>query len=358
MNSYLDKMNEEFFRPRNLYCVVMTWNPASQSYFQEINLHTAIFVDANTATPSSGMEKVSHKLRTSSGNTFGDFEFPETAPLVFPALDEASTTDGEKEGKVKRGKKFVDEYMDRRAQAKWAGQNPDSKLANTVKASFSSRYADPNNPVSSGNLFSLVTGGRFNPPSLGDMRGGGFRGRGGQRGAVGGLGGLAGLGRGLGGTARGFGGGIGGGANMNPLEQRLAMSAGGPRGRMRAEYGSQYYDPYYEQQLYEQELYEQHYNGQGMSYGRGRNIQYGRCRGMGPGGPGIGSGRGGFSSRDLGASSGGLGGMGPGSTGMARVGGSGSGSEPTDMGMGNVGPLGIGLLLGGAKNLLKKASSS
>jgi hypothetical protein len=49
----------------------------------------------------------------SSGATL--FEWPQIAPLVFPALDELAS---EKQAAVKRSGKFVAEYMDKRARAK------------------------------------------------------------------------------------------------------------------------------------------------------------------------------------------------------------------------------------------------
>jgi hypothetical protein len=79
---------------------------------------------------------------------------------------------------------------------KQAGQNPDSALAklNGPTPKFTSRYADPNNPASSGNLFSLLTGGHFNPPDRRQLAaaqwgGGGVRGIG-LGGGFGGLGGF------------------------------------------------------------------------------------------------------------------------------------------------------------------------
>ncbi|KAF2095827.1 hypothetical protein NA57DRAFT_7372, partial [Rhizodiscina lignyota] len=170
MNTYIDKINEEFFRPRNLYCIVMTWNPDDPSFETGVNLDSAIANDAAAAAaggPTGKYDKFKHSMRVSSCDTFGEFEFPETAPLVFPALDQIAVREGEggkkKDGRLKRGKAFLDDYMDKRAWANWQGQNPDSQLAQTVKPEFHSRYSDPNNPASSGNLISLVSGGHVNP---------------------------------------------------------------------------------------------------------------------------------------------------------------------------------------------------
>jgi hypothetical protein len=102
--------------------------------------------------------------------------FPTTAPLIFPALEGlASSTSTESatiREKMKQKGKFVAEYWDKRARAEYAAKNPDSVLVQGPKAEFTSRYADPAHPASSGNLISLVTGGHINPPSLRELRGG------------------------------------------------------------------------------------------------------------------------------------------------------------------------------------------
>ena len=52
--------------------------------------------------------------------------------------------------------------MDRRANATYNAENPNSSLS-TGTPEFKSRYADPNHPASSGSLISLVTGGKVDP---------------------------------------------------------------------------------------------------------------------------------------------------------------------------------------------------
>jgi hypothetical protein len=107
-------------------------------------------------------------------------------------LEHLATQDDEhalktKEKMLKKGE-FVASYWDRRAQAKYAAQNPGSMLAQGPKPEFRSRYADPNHLASSGNLISLITGGHINPPSRRDMmtqRQAGFGGLGGGFGGLG-----------------------------------------------------------------------------------------------------------------------------------------------------------------------------
>jgi hypothetical protein len=158
-NRFLDQVNESFFEPRGLVALIMTWKPS-----QKNDMFTRAEFDVQSSiAKASNASKPRHKFESSSGAS--SFEWPETAPLVFPALDELTDAkdDGNKANMmstVKRSGKFVGEYMDKRARAKWAGENPDSNMANaTGKEKFSSRYADPNHPASSGDPIALLTGG-------------------------------------------------------------------------------------------------------------------------------------------------------------------------------------------------------
>ncbi|MCJ1298190.1 hypothetical protein MMC08_000979 [Hypocenomyce scalaris] len=123
------------------------------------------------------MEKMKHKmkqLRIASGETHGEAEIPVTrAPLIFPALEavaEVAEKESDQESvgigikaKSKSATKFVNEYYDRRAQARYATANPNSTLTAQmapVAPQFNSRFADPNNAVNT-HLFTLLTGGRY-----------------------------------------------------------------------------------------------------------------------------------------------------------------------------------------------------
>lgn len=160
-NRFLDRVNDSFFAPRGLVALVMTWKPSQKDdMFAQVEFDTM----QSSITKASDGSKSRRLFESSSGAT--SFEWPTTAPLVFPVLDEladAENDDGaqaKKQSAVKRGGKFVGEYMDKRARAKWAGENPDSNMANAAgKEKFSSRYADPNHPASSGDPIALLTGG-------------------------------------------------------------------------------------------------------------------------------------------------------------------------------------------------------
>lgn len=102
---------------------MMTWNPESNEIHTSVDLALAISSSRLNPAESSFEQKIRHNLRASSGDTYGDLEFPETAPLIFPGLDYlAAQTDEDavsKRNNLKKGREFVEDYLDRRAQAKF-----------------------------------------------------------------------------------------------------------------------------------------------------------------------------------------------------------------------------------------------
>ncbi|TFB02641.1 hypothetical protein CCMA1212_005169 [Trichoderma ghanense] len=169
-NTFLNKMNAEFFRPLGLIAVIMTWKPSRAGEVVTQATFDAALEQAtsNASGPGSGAASgFGNKMQASHGTT--DFEWPESAPLVFPTLDKLASTPGgrqmvEDAGKkpngMKRSMNFAIDYMDKRSQARWASEHPESRLAQlNEKPEFHSRYADPNHPASSGSLLALLTGG-------------------------------------------------------------------------------------------------------------------------------------------------------------------------------------------------------
>ncbi|KAF7596539.1 hypothetical protein BBP40_001413 [Aspergillus hancockii] len=67
-NTYFDKINEGFFRPRGLYCLVMTWNPESSSTMTSFDLNSAIATSMEHGGPGV-INKMKHKLKSSHGET-------------------------------------------------------------------------------------------------------------------------------------------------------------------------------------------------------------------------------------------------------------------------------------------------
>ncbi|KAK9319958.1 hypothetical protein V1517DRAFT_356584, partial [Lipomyces orientalis] len=160
-NSFLDKMNNEFFKPRGLFCLIMTYKPDQSAPHEIVDICQT--VRQTLAPASSTAREHLKKFRLSSGKTYGEVELPESAPLIFPALDSLASDNGQEQNKLKRSQKFIADYFDRRSQATYARQNPESSLAVPIDAQFASRYSDPNHPANSGSLIALVTGGKVDP---------------------------------------------------------------------------------------------------------------------------------------------------------------------------------------------------
>jgi len=102
---------------------MLTWNPDSPDL--EVGVNTAAvdsMIASNIKAPEGIAQKTVHKLRPSMGNTAG-VAFMETAPLVFPKLDDLNarsqsrTEDKSTKEKLKSTAGFVGDYFDRRAQA-------------------------------------------------------------------------------------------------------------------------------------------------------------------------------------------------------------------------------------------------
>ncbi|KAK4985095.1 hypothetical protein LTR66_008279 [Elasticomyces elasticus] len=121
-NSFLDHMNDEFFRPRGLYALIVKYKPdaAKALSAERLDLSKTVVKYGESSADPSTREKIKG-LRVASGTTYDDLEMPEAAPLVFSALDAtvASTGEVSSKEKAKSGQKFVAQYLDRRAQANY-----------------------------------------------------------------------------------------------------------------------------------------------------------------------------------------------------------------------------------------------
>ena len=177
-NNVLELLNTEFFQPRGLYALVVTYRPGYRTTVDmNVNQHPAQPTDGNEhSTPSLSQ-------RFASSNSTGNAEF-ETAELIFPEHD-VPEEEGFKNS-MKNFKNFSGEYFDRRGQAEFRNENPESSLNINSRAEYESRYADPND-VTNYDLKALMTGGKMT--GFGTKRGGhadgeehgsGGRGRGGR----------------------------------------------------------------------------------------------------------------------------------------------------------------------------------
>lgn len=170
-NAFLNHLNAEYFAPLGLVAVVLTWKPSDEEgsvvTHAEFN-ETLQRAAGQKEQAKTGKTSKWKSLMQSSHGSVG-FEWPESAPLVFPQLDklaeskesvDAANEAAKKPNGFMRSMAFASEYMDKRGQAKWAAEHPESGLSNLgAKPEFRSRYADPNHPASSGNLLALLTGG-------------------------------------------------------------------------------------------------------------------------------------------------------------------------------------------------------
>ena len=115
-NNFLDDINDKLFAPRGLYAFIMTFKPNESRPIgtTQMNLNEH-YVRYQEPAPSKAKE-VLKGIRVSDGKTYGEFELPECAPLIYPSLEEAAKTE-EGQNRLKKSQKFVADYLDRRAQA-------------------------------------------------------------------------------------------------------------------------------------------------------------------------------------------------------------------------------------------------
>ncbi|KAJ5573484.1 uncharacterized protein N7459_007911 [Penicillium hispanicum] len=220
-NTFLDRANRDFFMPRGLYAMVIAFkdeipgeqggplNAQSQRLGQPLFSRETIDINqpvgrskfditstvAKYNTPNHPeITKAKQRikgLRLASGQTHGEIELPEAAPLVYPDLDEvaARAMEGEAKSesagprdKLKGAGTWVQDYLDRKSQASFVSARFHALISTRVRANkdqelkhqgsslsvpgsarkgFVSRYSDPNHPANNGNLVSVLTGGRM-----------------------------------------------------------------------------------------------------------------------------------------------------------------------------------------------------
>ena len=115
-HSFLDEMNDKLFKPRGLYALVMKYIPQGT---RPISVQQA---DMNTMISKENAPHKSYQnfRAINASRSYGAIEMPDSAPLVFPDLDEvARTQDPAKANKLKNSMAFVTDYYDKRAQASY-----------------------------------------------------------------------------------------------------------------------------------------------------------------------------------------------------------------------------------------------
>ncbi|KAF7896746.1 uncharacterized protein EAF01_009149 [Botrytis porri] len=118
-SSFLDRANANLFVPHGLFAMVLTFRPDQTQNLNEVP---------------------------------GEVQLPLSASLIYPEDERRAQQTG-----LKKMGHFIADYGDRRAQARYAHNNPESSLTSPLPT-FNSRWADPNHPANSGGLKSLLTG--------------------------------------------------------------------------------------------------------------------------------------------------------------------------------------------------------
>ncbi|KAI0161949.1 hypothetical protein GGR52DRAFT_146861 [Hypoxylon sp. FL1284] len=126
-NAFIVKMNEELFMPRGLYCLIMAYRPDTGKARQRQGTIAQLNIDAATGSHAGS----SDRYRSNDG-AMGPIEFPRSADLVFPGLEEAWRQEQQDEGSIGDGfLKAFERFKDRRdlkAQKKYLKKNPASAL--------------------------------------------------------------------------------------------------------------------------------------------------------------------------------------------------------------------------------------
>ncbi|KAK2029107.1 hypothetical protein LX32DRAFT_617695 [Colletotrichum zoysiae] len=181
-NAFLDLVNAQYFRPRGLVCLVVTWQPgtgdnqlavnfdggATGSHFDTGILGRVSDIVTQKTSAMEGWQGIKDQVREMMKMSNGNLDSPEPAPLIFPACYDEGCESGSGTG-VKKKRKALDrmeawmeDISDKRAQTRWVDENSDKPSAGLMpNHEFRSRYADPQHPAASGDMVALVTGGRW-----------------------------------------------------------------------------------------------------------------------------------------------------------------------------------------------------
>lgn len=179
-NTYLDRINQDIFMPRGLFAMIMAFKPDSEmaqgnrrgliggllgSFItsERLDMEQAALKYSQQDPNANKMHQYKRNFRVESGVTRGELEMPEAAELIYPDIDHAvartepsGSTEKAKQT-LKSANKFVQSYLDRRAQAKYAAENPNSSLA-APAPKFASKWSDPNFLGNKGKLSGLGNG--------------------------------------------------------------------------------------------------------------------------------------------------------------------------------------------------------
>lgn len=153
-NEYLDVMNEQFFKPRNLFCMVVKYEPHSDEVVQTLDM------DHNVVQSVEGRQEQSKwkgMFKNSAMTIQGQTGMLEPAMLIFP---EPAAADGTASSNAfKNLGRVMGEYKDRRAAASASAEDVDGKMPVAPHQGFASVYGDPNSSANQGGFVSLLSKG-------------------------------------------------------------------------------------------------------------------------------------------------------------------------------------------------------
>ncbi|OAA81183.1 hypothetical protein LEL_00728 [Akanthomyces lecanii RCEF 1005] len=171
-NSTLDKFNNEVFGPRGLFCMIMKYDPIGQD---PVLAEKA----ANSPLSKFGGGQKSWLKDPVSGTSDGMNSLPTAvAPLIYMddrrAHKEYLAGDGKispergspvekptTKQKAKNAFENFNDYLDRRARAKYASENQGDILNTPLTKGFSNKFLDPNSSMNNGGLIGFISGGAF-----------------------------------------------------------------------------------------------------------------------------------------------------------------------------------------------------
>ena len=129
-NKLLDCVNAEFFMPRGLVCLVVTWKPdaADGDPITTVNFEgkiakpsskTAVTqsikdIITNKASTNGDLQDIQASMREMTKSSNGSFKWPDPAPLIFPAPNQIAATprthsDGKKMNVIDRAEIWLGE---------------------------------------------------------------------------------------------------------------------------------------------------------------------------------------------------------------------------------------------------------
>ncbi|KAK5316323.1 hypothetical protein LTR70_006277 [Exophiala xenobiotica] len=107
-HSYLDQINEQLFKLRGLYAVVMTYVPNAQRPVtsKQVNMNDLLAGKKRYNTSILGPKLVEEE-------SYGELELPDSASLVFPGVDKVAKAQLLGENAMKRAARWTAEHVDR-----------------------------------------------------------------------------------------------------------------------------------------------------------------------------------------------------------------------------------------------------